>query len=73
MKTERKRLEKDQLSERLKVCLKQMHIARNRDELEQIKVEVKGIIEVATMTHGFQFADELQSIIDLEKEKGLPL
>ena len=61
---------KDFIKTRVSSCLDQMRIATDREQVNAIKLEVKGWIETATMAYGFQFADELQELIDSYKANG---
>lgn len=61
---------KEFIRNRVSACLNQMRIATDREQLDAIKLEVKGWIETATMAYGFQFADELQELIDSYKANG---
>lgn len=61
---------KEFIKARVSACLNQMRIATDREQVDAIKLEVKGWIETATMAYGFQFADELQEIIDSYKANG---
>ena len=61
---------KDFIKTRVSACLNQMRIATDREQMNALKMEVKGWIETATMAYGFQFADELQELIDSYKANG---
>lgn len=61
---------KDFIKTRVSSCLDQMRIATDREQVDAIKLEVKGWIETAAMAYGFQFADELQELIDSYKATG---
>lgn len=61
---------KDFIKTRVSSCLDQMRIATDREQVNAIKLEVKGWIETAAMAYGFQFADELQELIDSYKANG---
>lgn len=61
---------KEFIKARVSACLNQMRIATDREQVDAIKLEVKGWIETATMAYGFQFADELQELIESYKENG---
>lgn len=61
---------KEFIKARVSSCLNQMRIATDPEQLNAFKMEVKGWIETATMAYGFQFADELQELIDSYKADG---
>lgn len=61
---------KEFIKARVSACLNQMRIATDPEQMNALKMEVKGWIETATMAYGFQFADELQELIDSYKENG---
>ena len=61
---------KDFIRTRVSDCLNQMRIATDPEQVNALKMEVKGWIETATMAYGFQFADELQELIDSYKANG---
>lgn len=61
---------KDFIKTRVSSCLDQMRIATDREQVDAIKLEVKGWIETAAMAYGFQFADELQELIESYKATG---
>ena len=61
---------KDFIKTRVSACLNQMRIATDQEQVNALKMEVKGWIETATMAYGFHFADELQELIDSYKANG---
>lgn len=61
---------KEFIKTRVSSCLYQMRIATDPEQVNALKMEVKGWIETATMAYGFQFADELQELIDSYKANG---
>lgn len=61
---------KEFIRNRVSACLNQMRIATDQEQVNALKMEVKGWIETATMAYGFQFADELQELIDSYKANG---
>lgn len=61
---------KEFIKSRVSSCLNQMRIATDQEQVNAFKTEVKGWIETAAMAYGFQFADELQELIDSYKANG---
>lgn len=61
---------KEFIKTRVSACLNQMRIATDQEQVNAFKMEVKGWIETAAMAYGFQFADELQELIDSYKANG---
>lgn len=61
---------KEFIKARVSACLNQMRIATDPEQVNAFKMEVKGWIETAAMAYGFQFADELQELIDSYKADG---
>lgn len=61
---------KEFIKARVSACLNQMRIATDPEQMNALKMEVKGWIETATMAYGFQFADELQELIDSYRANG---
>lgn len=61
---------KEFIKTRVSACLNQMRIATDPEQMNALKMEVKGWIETAAMAYGFQFADELQELIDSYKADG---
>lgn len=61
---------KEFIRNRVSACLNQMRIATDPEQVNAFKTEVKGWIETAAMAYGFQFADELQELIDSYRANG---
>lgn len=61
---------KEFIKTRVSACLNQKRIATDQEQVNAFKMEVKGWIETAAMAYGFQFADELQELIDSYKANG---
>ncbi len=69
-----KYVSKEYLEREIKIAIGDFRLARNEDEQWNARKRVSKTLEIASLYYGFEFADELDHMLDsLREEMGYPI